>query len=170
MTTTPTKPSTKPQTETVEDQPSENQPAAGQPETGQLAVIFTPELNEACLQSCRGGSLAWAFGPVSNPTTLRIRPGLNAPVPADLWERAKDRPDTQVLIGRGLIQEIELVDGAASADGEVSLAALSVPVAIRLIYGCRSPGQLQQWLRKEDRQALREKLAARIKELADGMP
>lgn len=165
MTTTPTKPQAKPQAETVEGQPIE-----GQSETGQLAVIFTPELNEACLQSCRGGSLAWAFGPVNNPTTLRISPGLNAPVPSDLWAKAKDRPDTQVLMGRGLIQEIELADGAATADGEISLAALSLPVAIRLIYGCRSPGQLQQWLRKEDRQQLREKLAARIKELADGMP
>ena len=139
-------------------------------EAGQLAVIFTPELNEACLQSCRGGSLSWAFGPLANPTTLRINPGLNAPVPRELWEQAKERPDTQILLGRGLIQEIELADGTANADGEVSLAAVPVPVAMRLIYGCRNTEQLEQWLRKEDRQQVREKLAARSKELADGRP
>lgn len=159
-TTTPPKPSTKDQAD----------PAQAAPAVGQLAVIFTPELNEACLQSCRGGSLAWAFGPITNPTTLRINPGLNAPVARDLWEQAKARPDTQVLMGRGLIQEIELADGTANADGEVSLVAVPVPVAMRLIYGCRSTEQLEQWLRKEDRQPVREKLAARIKEILDGRP
>lgn len=160
MTSTPTKPISKAQAETAE----------GQPETGELAVIFTPELNEACLQSCRGGAIAWAFGPVSNPTTLRINPGLNAPVPRELWEQAKARPDTQELIGRGLIQEIELTEGSTNADGELSLAAVPNAVAFRLIYGCRSTEQLEQWLRKEDRQAVREKLSARIKELLDGRP
>lgn len=138
--------------------------------SGQLAVIFTPELNEPTLQTCRGGSLAWAFGPVTNPTTLRINPGLNAPVPRDLWEKAKARPDTLVLMGRGLIQEIELTDGAASNDGEISLVAVPVPVATRLIYGCRDTEQLRLWLRKEDRQQLRSKLAERIKEIEDGRP
>jgi hypothetical protein len=160
MTSTPTKPISKAQAE----------PAEGQPETGELAVIFTPELNEACLQSCRGGAIAWAFGPVANPTTLRINPGLNAPVPRALWEQAKARPDTQELIGRGLIQEIELSEGSTNADGELSLAAVPNAVAFRLIYGCRSTEQLEQWLRKEDRQAVREKLSARIKELLDGRP
>jgi len=114
--------------------------------------------------------MVWAFGPVTNPTTLRINPGLNAPVPRELWDQAKERPDTQILLGRGLIQEIELADGTANADGEVSLAAVPVPVAMRLIYGCRNTEQLEQWLRKEDRQQVREKLAARIKEIADGRP
>lgn len=144
--------------------------AADHPAASQLAVVFTPELHEACLASCRGGSLAWAFGPITNPTTLRIAPGLNAPVPRDLWESAKALPETQLLIGRGLIQEIELADGTANADGEVSLAGLAVPVAVRLIFGCRNTEQLEQWLRKEDRQQLREKLAARIKEILDGRP
>lgn len=137
---------------------------------GQLAVIFTPEQNESCLQSCRGGAVAWAFGSVNNPTTLRINPGLNAPVPRDLWAKAKDLPETQMLLGRGLIQEIELTDGTANADGEVSLAAVSVQLATRLIYGCRNLEQLERWLRKEDRQAVREKLASRIKEIEDGRP
>lgn len=166
-TTTAPKPSTKDQADPAQTAPAEAQAA---PAVGQLAVIFTPELNEACLQSCRGGSLAWAFGPITNPTTLRINPGLNAPVARDLWEQAKARPDTQVLMGRGLIQEIELADGTANADGEVSLVAVPVPVAMRLIYGCRSTEQLEQWLRKEDRQPVREKLAARIKEILDGRP
>jgi hypothetical protein len=166
-TTTPPKPSTKDQADPDQAAPAEAQAA---PAVGQLAVIFTPELNEACLQSCRGGSLAWAFGPITNPTTLRINPGLNAPVARDLWEQAKARPDTQVLMGRGLIQEIELADGTANADGEVSLVAVPVPVAMRLIYGCRSTEQLEQWLRKEDRQPVREKLTARIKEILDGRP
>jgi hypothetical protein len=182
MTTTPTKLISKPQAEPAEDQPEAGelvvsvQPEAGelavsvQPEAGELAVIFTPELNEACLQSCRGGAIAWAFGPVANPTTLRINPGLNAPVPRKLWEQAKPRPDTQELMGRGLIQEIELTDGATTADGEVSLAAVPNAVAIRLIYGCRNTEQLEQWLRKEDRQVVREKLATRVKELLDGRP
>jgi hypothetical protein len=173
MTTTPTKPNSKPQAEPAEDQPVSGEPQAkaeNQPVSGELAVIFTPELNEACLQSCRGGAIAWAFGPVANPTTLRINPGLNAPVPRDLWEQAKARPDTQELIGRGLIQEIDLTDGATTADGEVSLAAVPNVVAFRLIYGCRNTQQLEQWLRKEDRQAVREKLAARVKELLDGRP
>lgn len=135
----------------------------------QLAVIFTPELNEATLQSCRGGSLSWAFGPITQPTTLRINPGLNGPIDAELWEKAKARPDTQVLMGRGLIQEIELTD-ATTADGELSIAAVPMPVAVRLIYGCRNTEQLEQWLRKEDRQQLRTRLAERIKELADGKP
>ena len=166
-TTTAPKPSTKDQADPAQTAPAEAQAA---PAVGQLAVIFTPELNEACLQSCRGGSLAWAFGPITTPTTLRITPGLNAPVARDLWEQAKARPDTQVLMGRGLIQEIELADGTANADGEVSLVAVPVPVAMRLIYGCRSTEQLEQWLRKEDRQPVREKLAARIKEILDGRP
>lgn len=166
MTTThPPKPTTK-----VETQP-EAQEATSQPApTGQLAVIFTPELNEACLQSCRGGSIAWAFGPVTNPTTLRINPGLNAPIAQDLWEKAKERPDTQVLMGRGLIQEISLADGAATGDGELSLAAVTVSVAIRLVFGCRDTDRLEQWLRKEDRQQLRERIAERIKEINDGKP
>ena len=160
MTTThPPKPTTK-----AEDQPEPSEVS------GQLAVIFTPELNEPCLQSCRGGSIAWAFGPVTNPTTLRINPGLNAPVARELWEKAKERPDTQVLMGRGLIQEIELTDGATNADGELALAAVPVPVAIRLIFGCRDTDRLEQWLRKEDRQQLRERLAARIQEINDGKP
>lgn len=172
MTTTPTKPTSK-------DAPSPEAPLASAPaeappvpaiEDGKLAVIYTPELNEACLQSVRGGSLSWAFGPVTNPTTLRINPGLNAPVPRELWERAKERPDTQILMGRGLIQEIELSDGATNADGQLSLAAVPPPVAIRLIYGCRNTEQLEGWLRKEDRQQLRERLAARIKEINDGRP
>jgi hypothetical protein len=169
MTSTPTKPKAESQA-----QPS----AAGTPDeatttpvvSSQLAVVYTPELNEPTLQTCRGGSLVWAFGPVTNPTTLRINPGLNAPVPRDLWERAKYRADTQVLMGRGLIQEIELTGGAATLDGEISLAAVPVPVAIRLIYGCRDTEQLGQWLRKEDRQQLRSKLAERIKEIEDGRP
>ncbi len=138
--------------------------------TEQLAVIFTPEIGEATLQSCRGGSLAWAFGPLSNPTTLRINPGLNAPVSRELWEKAKERPDTQVFMGRGLIQEIELAKGATTADGDLSIAAVPIPVAIRLIFGCRNTKQLEQWLRKEDRQQLRERIAARIQEINDGKP
>ena len=138
--------------------------------SGQLAVVYTPEQNEPALQTCRGGSLVWAFGPVTNPTTLRINPGLNAPVPRDLWEKAKARPDTQVLMGRGLIQEIELTDGATSNDGEISLAAVHLNVANRLIYSCRDTEQLRLWLRREDRQPLRAKLAERIKEIEDGRP
>jgi hypothetical protein len=170
MTTTPTKSISKPQAEPAE--PAEDQPvsAEDQPVSAELALVFTPELNEACLQSCRGGAIAWAFGPVANPTTLRINPGLNAPVPRDLWEQAKARPDTQELIGRGLIQEIDLTDGATTADGEVSLAAVPNVVAFRLIYGCRNTEQLEQWLRKEDRQVVREKLATRVKEFLDGRP
>jgi hypothetical protein len=163
MTTTSTKP-------TPKDAPSPEASPAGAGEDVQLAVIYAPELNEACLQSVKGGSLSWAFGPVTNPTTLRINPGLNAPVPRDLWERAKQRPDTQILMGRGLIQEIELTDGATNADGQLSLAAVPLPVAIRLICGCRNTEQLEIWLRKEDRQQLRERLAARIKEINDGRP
>jgi hypothetical protein len=161
MTTThPPKPPTKPETE----------PAPQETITGSLAVVFTPGLNEACLQSCRGGSLAWAFGPLTNPTTLRINPGLNGPIDRVLWEKAKERPDTQVFMGRGLIQEIELTDGASNADGELTLGAVSVPVAIRLVYGCRNTEQLEQWLRKEDRQQLRERIATRIQEINDGKP
>ena len=183
--TTTTESSTKAQA-SDETQPNEGQQAPGkgqqaagkgqqaagkgQQALGDLAVIYTPELGEASLQSCRGGALAWAFGPVNNPTTLRLSPGLNAPVPRDLWERAKAQPVTQALIGRGLIQEIELADGAANDDGEMSLAALPVQTAVRLIYGCRNSEQLEQWLRREDRQQLRERLAGRIKEIADGRP
>lgn len=153
-------------------------PAAAEPKTsrkkaapaGQLAVIFTPEQNESCLQSCRGGAVAWAFGPVTNPTNLRINPGLNAPIDRDLWERAKERPDTQVLMGRGLIQEIELADGSTTADGELSIDAVTVAVAIRLIYGCRDTELLERWLRKDDRQQIRERIAARIQEINDGRP
>jgi hypothetical protein len=153
------------------DSPTATTPAAAVPAAaGQLAVIFTPEQNESCLQSCRGGAIAWAFGTVNNPTILRINPGLNAPVPRDLWARAKDLPETQMLLGRGLIQEIELTEGTANADGEVSLAAVSVQLATRLIYGCRNLDQLERWRRKEDRQAVREKLASRIKEIEDGRP
>jgi hypothetical protein len=172
MTTTPTKPTPKdasPPEAPLASAPAEAQPAPAS-EVVQLAVIYTPELNEACLQSVRGGSLSWAFGPVTNPTTLRINPGLNAPVPRDLWERAKQRPDTQILMGRGLIQEIELTDGATNADGQLSLAAVPPPEAFRLICGCRNTEQLEIWLRKEDRQQLRERLAARIKEINDGRP
>jgi hypothetical protein len=161
MTTThPPKPPTKP----------EAQPEPQEASTGCLAVVFTPELNEACLQSCRGGALSWAFGPLTNPTTLRINPGLNGPIDRELWEKAKERPDTQVFMGRGLIQEIELTDGASNADGELTLGAVSVPVAIRLVYGCRNTEQLEQWLRKEDRQQLRERIATRIQEINDGKP
>jgi hypothetical protein len=133
-------------------------------------LVYTPELNESTLAACRGGSLVFAFGPVTNPTTLRINPGLNAPVPRDLWEIAKHRADTQVLMGRGVIQEIELTDGAATLEGEISLAAVPLPLAIRLIYGCRDTERLQLWLRREDRQPLRSKLAERIKEIEDGRP
>jgi hypothetical protein len=175
MTTThPPKPATKtetapaPQEGTIGSLASE--PAPQEPITGSLAVVFTPELNEACLQSCRGGALSWAFGPLSNPTTLRINPGLNGPIDRSLWEKAKERPDTQVLMGRGLLQEIELTDGATNADGELTLGAVPVPVAIRLVYGCRNTEQLEQWLRKEDRQQLRQRLAERIKEINDGKP
>lgn len=161
MTTThPSKPPTK----------TEAEPAPQEAVTGSLAVVFTPELNEACLQSCRGGALSWAFGPLTNPTTLRINPGLNGPIDRSLWEKAKERPDTQVFMGRGLIQEIELTDGATNADGEISIAAVTVPVAIRLVYGCRDTERLEQWLRKEDRQQLRERIAARIQEINDGKP
>ena len=172
MTTTPTKPTpkaTSPLEASLASAPAEAPPAPAS-QDDQLAVIYAPELNEACLQSVRGGSLTWAFGPVTNPTTLRINPGLNAPVPRDLWERAKQRPDTQILMGRGLIQEIELTDSATNADGQLSLAAVPWPVAIRLICGCRNTEQLEGWLRKEDRQQLRERLAARIKEINDGRP
>lgn len=162
---------TTPDPTTVDPQAPAAPPKASRKKaTTQLAVIFTPEVGEACLQSCRGGSLSWAFGPLSNPTTLRINPGLNAPVPADLWEKAKERPDTQVFIGRNLIQEIELTDGATTADGQLSIAAVAIPMAIRLIYGCRDTEQLEQWLRKEDRQQLRERLAARIQDIKEGKP
>jgi hypothetical protein len=161
MTTThPPKPATK----------TETAPEIQEAITGSLAVVFTPEMNEASLQSCRGGSLVWAFGPLTNPTTLRINPGLNGPIDRSLWEKAKERPDTQVLMGRGLIQEIELSDGASNADGELALGAVSVPVAIRLVYGCRDTERLEQWLRKENRQQLRQRLAERIKEINDGKP
>lgn len=168
-TTTPPKPTTKAEAQTQSEQLAAQGPEV-QEATGQLAVIFTPEVNEACLQSCRGGALSWAFGPLANPTTLRISPGLNAPVSRELWEKAKARPDTQVFMGRGLIQEIELTDDATNADGELSLAATAIPVAIRLIFGCRNTDQLEQWLRKEDRQQLRQRLAERIKEINDGKP
>ena len=171
MTTTPTKPKAEPPAAPDE---ATTTPAIESPATpvvpSQLAVVYTPELNEPTLQTCRGGSLVWAFGPVTNPTTLRINPGLNAPVPRDLWERAKSRSDTQVLMGRNLIQEIELTDGAANGDGEISLAAVPVSVAHQLIYGCRDTEQLRLWLRKEDRQQLRARLAERIKEIEDGRP
>lgn len=176
MNSTPTKPKAESQTQPpAAGTPDEaTTPAIESPATpqvsGQLAVVYTPELNEPTLQTCRGGSLVWAFGPVTNPTTLRINPGLNAPVPRDLWERAKSLADTQVLMGRGLIQEIELAIGAATLEGEISLGAVPIPVAIRLIYGCRNTEQLQLWLRKEDRQPLRAKLAERIKEIEDGRP
>jgi hypothetical protein len=168
MTTTDlTKRATKTETET---EAAPTKPAPQEAITGSLALVFTPELNEACLQSCRGGSLAWVFGPLSNPTTLRINPGLNGPIDRRLWEQAKERPDTQMLMGRGLLQEIELTDGATNADGQLTLGAVSVPVAIRLVYNCRNTEQLEQWLRKEDRQQLREHIAARIKEINDGKP
>ena len=172
MTTThPAKPATKPATEPeTETEPAATAPAPQEAVTGSLAVVYTPELNEACLQSCRGGALSWAFGPLSNPTTLRINPGLNGPIDRSLWEKAKERPDTQVLMGRGLIQEIELTDDATNADGELTLGAVSVPEANRLIYGCRDTERLEQWLRKEDRQQLRERIAARIQEINDGKP
>ncbi len=177
MTTTPTKPRAESQAQPPAAGASDEAattPAIESPATpqvsGQLALVYTPELNEPTLQACRGGSLVFAFGPVTNPTTLRINPGLNAPVPRDLWERAKFRPDTQMLMGRGVIQEIELTIGAATLEGEISLAAVPLPLAIRLIYGCRNTEQLQLWLRKEDRQPLRSKLAERIKEIEDGRP
>lgn len=165
MTITSIKPNTKADGPAAADEEKATQLAVGQ-----LAVVYTPELNEACLQSCRGGSLVWAFGPVNNPTTLRINPGLNAPVPQDLWESAKARPDTQVLMGRGVIQEIVLADGTANVDGEVSLAGVSLQLAVKLIYASRDIEQLEQWLRKEDRLNVREKLAERIKEITDGRP
>lgn len=165
---TPTAPTTlEPSTDPVEAKPTGRKAKAP---AAQLAVVFTPELNEACLQSCRGGALSWAFGPLTNPTTLRINPGLNGPIDRDMWEKAKERPDTQVFMGRGLLQEIELTEGATNADGELALGAVSVPVAIRLIYGCRDTERLEQWMRKEDRQQLRERIAARIKEINDGKP
>lgn len=159
---------------TTDDAPST--PAAEVKTTGrkkaaapvQLAVIYTPELNEACLQSCRGGSLSWAFGPITQPSTLRIDPGLNGPVDRDLWEKAKERPDTQVLMGRGLIQEIELTDGATTDDGELTLGAVTVPVAIRLIYGCRDTDRLERWLRQEDRVQLRQRIGERLAEIKAG--
>jgi len=172
MTTThPTKPATKPATE-PETEAAPTAPALQEAMaiTGSLAVVFTPELNEACLQSCRGGALSWAFGPLTNPTTLRINPGLNGPIDRSLWEKAKQQTVTQMLMGRGLLQEIELTDGATNADGELTLGAVPNPVAIRLIFGCRNTEQLEQWLRKEDRQQLREQIAARIKGINDGKP
>ena len=45
-----------------------------------------------------------------------------------------------------------------------------MPVAIHLIYGCRNTERLEQWLRKENRQQLRQRLAERIKEINDGKP
>ena len=174
MTTThPTKPATKSATDP--ETKTELAPTAPAPQEaiairGSLAVVFTPELNEACLQSCRGGAVSWVFGPLTNPTTLRINPGLNGPIDCSLWEKAKERPDTQVLTGRGLLQEIELTDGATNADGELTLGAVAVPEAIKLIYGCRDTERLEQWLRKEDRQQLRQRLAERIKEINDGKP
>jgi hypothetical protein len=177
-----TKPATEPDTEAAPTKPAPQEAitdslavpeTASEPEqviTGSLALVFTPELNEPCLQSCRGGSRAWVFGPLSNPTTLRINPGLNGPIDRSLWEQVKERPDTQMLMGRSLLQEIELTDGATNADGELTLGAVSVPVANRLVYGCRNTEQLDQWLRKEDRQQLRERIAARIKEINDGKP
>jgi hypothetical protein len=178
MTTThPPKPATKTETAPAPQEGTigslavpETECAPQEAMTESLAVVFTPELNQACLQSCRGGSLSWAFGPLTNPTTLRINPGLNGPIDRSLWEKAKERPDTQVLMGRGLLQEIELTDGATNADGELTLGAVPVPVAIRLVYGCRNTEQLEQWLRKEDRQQLRQRLAERIKEINDGKP
>ena len=174
MTTThPPKPATKAATEPETE--TELAPTAPAPQEaiairGSLAVVFTPELNEACLQSCRGGALSWAFGPLTNPTTLRINPGLNGPIDRSLWEKAKERLDTQALMGRGLLQEIELTDDATNADGELTLGAVSVEVAMRLIYGCRNTERLEQWLRKEHRQQLRQRLAERIKEINDGKP
>jgi hypothetical protein len=134
---------------------------------GLLAIVYTPEVNEPSLQTCPGGSISWAFGPINRATTLRINPGLNGPIPRDLWEKAKARPDTQILMGRNILQEIELPpDGAAGPDLEIK--ALQAPAATRLIYGCRDTSRLQQWLRAEDRQQIRERLAARIKELEEG--
>jgi hypothetical protein len=177
MTTTPTKPRAESQaqppaagaSDEATTTPVIESPATPQ-DSDQLAVIYNPELNEPTLQTCRGGSLVWAFGPVTNPTTLRINPGLNAPVPRDLWEKAKLQAETLVLMGRGQIQEIELTGGAALLEGEISLAAVPLPVAHRLIYGCRDTERLRLWLRKEDRQPLRAKLAERIKEIEDGRP
>ena len=153
-----------------ETEPATTEPAPQGAITGSLAVVFTPELNEACLQSCRGGALSWLFGSLTNPTTLRINPGLNGPIDRSLWEKAKERLDTQALMGRGLLQEIELTDDATNADGELTLGAVSVEVAMRLIYGCRNTERLEQWLRKEHRQQLRQRLAERIKEINDGKP
>jgi hypothetical protein len=168
-TTTPAKPTTKDQSNP--GQPPEAQEPTVQPApAGQLAVVFTPEVGEATLQSCRGGAISFAFGPLTAPTTLRINPGLNGPIDRSLWEKAKERSDTQILMGRGLIQEIELTEGATTADGDLSIAAVPIPVAIRLVYGCRNTEQLEQWLRKEDRQQLRERIAARIQEINDGKP
>jgi hypothetical protein len=165
-TSTPTKPTPTAKGDQPEAQEITTQPAPA----GQLAVIFTPELGEACLQSCRGGSLSWAFGPLSNPTTLRINPGLNAPVSRELWEKAKEQADTQVLMGRNLIQEIELADGATTPDGQLSIAAVSIPVAIRMIMSCRDTEQLERWLVKEDRQQLRKELGERIQGIKEGKP
>jgi hypothetical protein len=168
-TSTPAKPTAKAQSD--QGQPPEAQEPTVQPApAGQLAVVFTPEVGEATLQSCRGGAISFAFGPLTAPTTLRINPGLNGPIDRSLWEKAKERPDTQVLMGRGLLQEIELTDGATNADGELTLGAVPVPVAIRLVYGCRDTERLEQWLRKEDRQQLRDRIAARIQEINDGKP
>jgi hypothetical protein len=173
-TSTPAKPTTK--AESAQGQlPEAQEPAAQEPTVqpapaGQLAVVFTPEVGEATLQSCRGGAISFAFGPLTAPTTLRINPGLNGPIDRSLWEKAKERHDTQILMGRGLIQEIEITDGATNADGELTLAPLPIPLAIRLIFGCRNTEQLEQWLRKEDRQQLRERIAARIQEINDGKP
>jgi hypothetical protein len=173
-TSTPAKPTTKAQSDkgqSDQGQPPEAQEPTVQPApAGQLAVVFTPEVGEATLQSCRGGAISFAFGPLTAPTTLRINPGLNGPIDRSLWEKAKERPDTQILMGRGLIQEIEITDGATNADGELTLAPVPIPVAIRLIFGCRNTEQLEQWLRKEDRQQLRERIAARIQEINDGKP
>jgi hypothetical protein len=173
-TSTPAKPTVK----ALSDQgqpPEAQEPEAQEPTVqpapaGQLAVVFTPEVGEATLQSCRGGAISFAFGPFTAPTTLRINPGLNGPIDRSLWEKAKERPDTQALLGRGLIQEIEITDGATNVDGDLTLALVPIPVAIRLIFGCRNTEQLEQWLRKEDRQQLRERIAARIQEINDGKP
>jgi len=142
---------------------------AGAPAHGRLAIAYTPEVIEAQTAAIPAGDFVVCW--VGEEKRLILKPGLNSDIDFELWKKAKEYASVQELLGQRAIEEIDLGGPTVNdtpAFGVTVIKTCDQPTALRLVHVSRDVKQLEGWLALEERSAVRNNIASKLKQLKDG--
>ena len=135
-----------------------------------LAIAYTPEVIDPMAASIPAGAFAVCW--VGSEQRLVLNPGLNFDIDPGLWNKAKDQQATMELIAIRAIAEIDLGDGPTIGDtpahGVTAVKQCDEATALRLVHVSRDVTQLEGWLAMEERVAVRNSIARKVRSLKDG--